>query len=122
MDPHRDRLGVGEFLGQTGLEHGQLQVGEADYARYKVLTSARQPFRDLCHTARDADGEWRFVSFSGEPVFDGDGRFAGYRGIARDITQSRRADEKILRLAHFDELTELPNRKMLLERLKPVLA
>jgi len=118
MDPHRDRLGVGEFLGQTGLDHGQLQVGEADFARYKVLTTARQPFRDLCHTARDADGEWRFISFSGEPVFDGDGRFSGYRGIARDITQSRRADEKILRLAHFDELTELPNRTMFMQTLK----
>jgi diguanylate cyclase (GGDEF)-like protein/PAS domain S-box-containing protein len=118
MDPQRDRLGVGEFLGQTGLDHGQLQVGEADFAHYQLLTAARLPFRDLCHTARDADGEWRFISFSGEPVFDGDGQFAGYRGIARDTTQSRRADEKILRLAHFDELTGLPNRTMFMQTLK----
>ena len=48
-----------------------------------------------------------FFSFSGEPVFDAAGSFAGYRGIARDITQARHAEERIRRLAHFDELTEL---------------
>ena len=118
MDPQRDDLGFGQFLGRTGFEHGQLQVGEADLARYRALTAARQPFRDLCHTARDAVGEWRFISFSGEPVFDRDGRFAGYRGIARDITQSRQAEEKIRRLAHFDELTGLPNRTMFMQTLQ----
>ncbi|MEO8754153.1 MAG: EAL domain-containing protein, partial [Casimicrobiaceae bacterium] len=118
MDPKRDRLGVAGFLGQTGFDHGKLQVGEADLARYKTLTIARQPFRDLCHTTRDADGEWRFISFSGEPVFDHDGQFAGYRGIARDVTQSRRAEEKIRRLAHFDELTGLPNRTMFMHTLQ----
>ena len=67
---------------------------------------------------RDADGEWRFISFSGEPVFDRDGQFAGYRGIARDVTQSRRAEERIRRLAHFDELTGLPNRTMFMHTLQ----
>ena len=30
MDPQRDRLGVAQFLGQTGFAQGQVQVGEAD--------------------------------------------------------------------------------------------
>ena len=117
MDPHRDRLGVAQFLGQTGFDQGQI-LGEADLARYRSLTAARQPFRDLTQTVRDSDGEWRFISFSGEPVFDRDGRFAGYRGIARDVTQSRRAEERIRRLAHFDELTGLPNRTMFMHTLQ----
>ena len=118
MDPERDRLGVAQFLGRTGFDHEQLEVGEADLARYKELTAGRQPFRDLCHTVRDADGDVRFISFSGEPVFDRDGRFAGYRGIARDVTQSHRAEERIRRLAHFDELTGLPNRTMFMHTLQ----
>ena len=69
-------------------------------------------------TVRDADGEWRFISFSGEPVFDREGGFAGYRGIARDVTQTRRAEERIRRLAHFDELTGLPNRTMFMHTLQ----
>jgi diguanylate cyclase (GGDEF)-like protein/PAS domain S-box-containing protein len=118
IDPNRDRLGVAQFLGRPGFDHGQLEVGEPDLARYKALTAARQPFRDLCHSVSDADGELRFISFSGEPVFDRDGRFTGYRGIARDVTQSRRAEERIRRLAHFDELTGLPNRTMFMHTLQ----
>ncbi len=117
MDPQRDKLGVTQFLGHTGFDQGQI-LGEADLARYRSLTAARQPFRDLTQTVRDADGEWRYISFSGEPVQDDAGRFAGYRGIARDVTQSRRAEERIRRLAHFDELTGLPNRTMFMHTLQ----
>jgi len=35
------------------------------------------------------------VSASGKPVFDGEGRFTGYRGVARDITELRRAEEML---------------------------
>jgi diguanylate cyclase (GGDEF)-like protein/PAS domain S-box-containing protein len=114
MDPQRDRLRIGQFL----FEAGQIPAGEADVARYQAATAARQPFREVIQTVRDADGEWRYISFSGEPVLDRDGRFAGYRGIARDVTQSRRAEERIRRLAHFDELTGLPNRTMFMHTLQ----
>ncbi len=118
IDPKRDRLGVEQFLGKAGFDTGEPGIDNSDLARYRALTAARQPFKDLCHATRDADGEWRFLSFSGEPVTDRDGRFAGYRGIARDITQSRRAEERIRRLAHFDELTGLPNRTMFMHTLQ----
>ncbi|MFO1415603.1 MAG: EAL domain-containing protein [Burkholderiales bacterium] len=117
MDPARDDKGRPPFPA-----HGQLAFGEADQARYAVLTAARQPFRDLTQEVRDEDGETRFLSFSGEPVFDAAGAFAGYRGIARDVTQSRRAEERIRRLAHFDELTGLPNRTMFMHTLQRAFA
>ncbi|MCP1726744.1 diguanylate cyclase (GGDEF)-like protein [Natronospira proteinivora] len=37
------------------------------------------------------------------------------RGIAQDVTEARDAAEKIERLAHYDELTGLPNRSLWLE-------
>jgi len=112
MDPARDDRTRPPFATQ-----GHLAFGEADQARYTALTAARQPFRDLMQDVRDEQGELRCLSFSGEPVFDAAGNFAGYRGIARDVTQSRRAEERIRRLAHFDELTGLPNRTMFLHTL-----
>ncbi|MCB1934185.1 MAG: GGDEF domain-containing protein, partial [Candidatus Accumulibacter sp.] len=45
----------------------------------------------------------------------------GLRGIsifARDITNQRAAQEAINRLAFFDTLTQLPNRRLLLDRLR----
>jgi diguanylate cyclase (GGDEF)-like protein/PAS domain S-box-containing protein len=113
MDPERAQKSRPPFYA-----HGQLEFGDADLARYRTLTAARQPFRDLCHEMRDEHGEMRCLSFSGEPVVDSAGRFAGYRGIARDVTQSRRAEERIRRLAHFDELTGLPNRTMFMHTLQ----
>ncbi len=113
MDPERAGRSRPPFAA-----HGKLAFGEADQARYAKLTAARQPFRDLIQELRDEDGELRCLSFSGEPVFDGTGDFAGYRGIARDVTQSRRAAERIRRLAHFDELTGLPNRTMFMHTLQ----
>jgi len=113
MDPERDSRSTPPFA-----PRGMLQLDEADQVRYRALTAARQPFRDLTQDVRDGQGEPRCLSFSGEPVFDATGAFAGYRGIARDITQSRRAEEQIRRLAHFDELTGLPNRTMFLHTLQ----
>lgn len=39
-------------------------------------------------------------------------------GLVQDITQRRRDEEEIRRLAFYDPLTSLPNRRLLLERLK----
>ena len=60
---------------------------------------------------RKPSGEWMWVSVSGEPIFDKQGQFAGYRGIGRDITAQKRAEAEIQRLAFYDELTGLPNRR-----------
>lgn len=39
-------------------------------------------------------------------------------GLIRDITRQRADEDEIRRLAHFDFLTELPNRRLLMDRLK----
>ena len=43
-------------------------------------------------------------------------------GILRDITQRRKNEEEIHRLAFYDPLTELPNRRLLMDRLKQATA
>jgi diguanylate cyclase (GGDEF)-like protein len=42
--------------------------------------------------------------------------------IVRDITDSKAAEEKIVHLAYFDALTNLPNRRLLMDRLDKALA
>ena len=42
-------------------------------------------------------------------------------GVIRDITQRRQQEEEIQRLAFYDALTQLPNRRLLLDRLKQAL-
>lgn len=65
-------------------------MAEADWKVHRKLLEWRTTFRDLELRCTDRGGEARYVSFSGEPVFDREDKFAGYRGITRDITEHRR--------------------------------
>jgi len=68
-----------------------------------------------------AQGELSFeLSVARKPGSDGKG--AGYIALARDITSRRAAEEQIRHLAFYDPLTQLPNRRLMLDRLEQALA
>ncbi|MEI6559575.1 MAG: ABC transporter substrate-binding protein [Rhodospirillaceae bacterium] len=48
---------------------------------------------------------------------DAEGRLVSVLGVTRNVTERKRADEEIRRLAFVDPLTALPNRRSLLDRL-----
>lgn len=50
---------------------------------------ARQEFTEFESNWTAAKGDRRVIAMSGKPLFDPDGRFAGYRGIGRDVTERR---------------------------------
>ena len=88
---------------------------------HRSALAARQAFRDLEYLRRGPNGDF-WLSTSGVPVFDGEGQFLGYRGVGREIGAKKRAEERIRYLAHHDELTGLPNRYLLRDRLRQALA
>jgi len=45
--------------------------------------------------ARDGAGEPRYLSISGEPIFDVQGRFRGYHGIGKDVTERAHAQKTL---------------------------
>ena len=55
------------------------------------------------------------------PVCDAAGRPAQYLAIKEDITQRKLDEQRIERLAHFDALTDLPNRKLFAARCEQAL-
>ncbi|MEO5772621.1 MAG: EAL domain-containing protein [Sphingomicrobium sp.] len=98
-------------------EHG-VSVGEESKTLGFHL-SARFPFSDVVvRPASEADVHW---SLSGNPIFDERGRFLGFRGIGTDLTEQRRSEQEITRLARFDSLTGLPNRALMRQTLDEAL-
>lgn len=56
------------------------------------------------------------------PLFHPDGSRKGLVVVGRDITERKAAEAEIERLAYFDHLTGLPNRRLFLDRLDTALA
>lgn len=55
-------------------------------------------------------------------VRDAGGAVVNYVASMADITQRKNSEEEIQRLAFYDQLTNLPNRRLLMDRLKQALA
>jgi PAS domain S-box-containing protein len=90
------------FLGKRRWELDLFGVSAAQLEEHKAVHEARRPFHDFEYGHRDEAGKIRYLSISGQPIFDEEGRFKGYRGVGKDITR-RKLDEAALRHAH-DEL------------------
>lgn len=64
------------------------------------------------------DGHEVHLSVTISPVVDNHGCIIGASKIARDITEKIMADRKLWQLANYDNLTELPNRRLFLKRIE----
>ena len=104
--------------GLTRWELPETAVAPGQWRKHRKQLQAHEVFHDFEMQRTTADGTLIWVSISGEPIFDAEGRFTGYRGVARNITERKKAEAEIERLAFYDELTALPNRRLLLDRLE----
>ena len=61
--------------------------------------------------------EWLSIS----AVYDHNGAVTHHIGIFSDVTIRKQAEERMVHLAHYDALTDLPNRVLLLDRLNQLI-
>ncbi|HVY05201.1 MAG TPA: EAL domain-containing protein [Burkholderiales bacterium] len=64
------------------------------------------------------DGEVRWLHTQSFPVIDEHGRLTLITGISEDVTSRKLDEQRLQHLAHYDSLTELPNRALFLDRLQ----
>lgn len=87
--------GAEEILEKTPFDYMRPEEARR-VAEFFLATSATQkPFKSFENSTLHKDGYEVVVETSGTPYFSADGRFMGYRGINRDITERKKAEESL---------------------------
>ncbi len=98
---------VAEFM-QAGWPGGPQPVDDADWRALRAELQARRPFRDRLSLYRCADGTQLAVVASGNPVHDAQGHFVGWRGVSRNVTPERAAQQTQARVQNLlDRLVQM---------------
>jgi PAS domain S-box-containing protein len=86
--PVHEMLGirVNDTLNKTRVDQGALW-NEAERKILEGNIAARRPFLDFMYSRTKPNGSRQYLMVSGEPMFDPSGRFTGYRGIGKDVTE-----------------------------------
>jgi signal transduction histidine kinase len=80
------REAAASYLGKTRREIGTAMLNDAGWEAHEADVAARRPFRNLMTRRVASDGSIHYVSSSGQAFFDEAGKFRGYRGSARNVT------------------------------------
>ena len=74
------------FYGKTREDLAGKRAADNEWQAHLDGMRQQLPFRDFRFQWFGDDGEQRWISSSGVPVYDDGGDFAGYRGTSRDVT------------------------------------
>jgi diguanylate cyclase (GGDEF)-like protein/PAS domain S-box-containing protein len=88
---------------------------------YTESVKNKTPY-DIEHRLLMKDGRVKHVHERGETFYDDAGKPLRSVGTVQDITERKRTEEQLNYLAYYDTLTGLPNRALLLERLRQAAA
>ena len=84
------RITPGYFMAKRRWEHPLLGVSKEQLAEHIAQHERHETFRNFEYGLVAPDGSTSYLSVSGAPRFDAQGRFLGYHGTGMDITQRRR--------------------------------
>ncbi|MEL7008314.1 MAG: EAL domain-containing protein [Cyanobacteria bacterium J06588_4] len=91
---------------------------DVDWEKFERLTKTRQPFKNFTFSLQDRDKGVRIFKINGNPLFDEQHNFLGYRGVKQEITAEQNLYQKIAYQAAYDDLTGLLNRREFNQKLE----
>ena len=90
--PVLEMLGVQvDALGDASQNAANTGWDEAERQKLNAKIAARQPFIDFAFSRTNADGSQQQYRVSGEPMFNEQSRFIGYRGVGVEVMVKKKA-------------------------------
>ena len=120
---YQEILGYGPE--ELALTSSMDQIHPGDRARVlEASAKARSTGRGerLEYRIRHKDGSWRFLESTASAIPNPQGETSGLVIVNRDITERKRAEERLAHQSFHDGLTDLPNRALFLDRLQRTIA
>ncbi len=102
-----------DLVGRSPLE----LIHPDDHARFDASLRAPPGGEAVVVRVRTRDGREIWLEISAQPVVDDEGGRIAVVTAARDVTERKGFEDRLRRDALYDDLTELPNRTLLLDRL-----
>jgi len=105
-----------EILGNKLRFHQSgLASGENFEVIQKCMDAAKPWFGELHNQKKDGSYYWSYTTIS--PMLDGAGAVTNFVCIEEDISLRKEYETRLLKQANFDEITDLPNRILALDRI-----
>ncbi|MGB4342083.1 MAG: EAL domain-containing protein [Moraxellaceae bacterium] len=111
-----------DIIGKTDYDFVDKELADFFRAHDRNAMAAGKPSVNEEWLTFADDGHRGLFETIKTPMLDEEGTLIGVLGIARDITARKAAEDQIQSLAFSDPLTGLPNRRLLIDRLKHALA
>jgi diguanylate cyclase (GGDEF)-like protein/PAS domain S-box-containing protein len=110
-----------QLLGKDDFQMGWSAQAELYREDDRMVMDSNQPRLNYEEPQTTPDGKQIWLRTSKVPLHDADGKVMGVLGLYDDITERKHAEAQIHQLAFFDTLTELPNRRLMRDRLQQAL-
>jgi diguanylate cyclase (GGDEF)-like protein/PAS domain S-box-containing protein len=107
-----------ELLGKTDCELFGEEFGQKTMVDDLHVMETGQPIIGMVEDRELPGGGINWTSTTKLPIRDPSGKVIGLLGITREINELKKAEQDLQHLATHDILTSLPNRYLLLDRMK----
>ena len=92
---------------RTDFVKEDMQRDPEKWKKHLTDLDAHRPIRNFQYSIMTPKEGMREFTINGKPIFDDDGTFRGYRGVASDITERKRAEAQIIQSSKLASLGEM---------------